>query len=549
MFMGLYVQFGSRLGPGLARSLKAVGKIVLGGASYLKKRPSHLFLILGLISFDIGFSSSLNAESHHAYSAFIKRSYENPAIALLGEHRRDKYLGTLKEIKKRRFLRVLTTQNSFDYYLYKGRQKGFQYEMMKSFVHNLNKKFGYNNKKVRPIRFEMIPVDRSELFSLLNSGYGDLVASSFIEDERQSGDVAVSRGFGEVKKVLVSSEGMEFELNTIEDLSGLTIHVPANSSQFHSLHKINSKLVVANKDLINVIPVHEKLGQLELLELVSMGRFEFAVIDIQVAQLAKQVFSDFKIYDELELAPQSKIRWAVNPKNHSLMVQLNQFLVKSRASKILQRLIYRSYFRDLKKIRTEYFSKETQRISKYDEFFKKYGKKYSWDWRLLSALAYQESRFRQNIQNRWKATGIMQIKPFVAKEPYVNIPDIKGPTNFENNIHAGVKYLSWLKRVFFSSPDIDDKNSIRLSMAAYNAGIGRLRRAQAYAKKQGLDPNKWFGNVEVALLKMGYIEPVNYVSEINKRYLSYALMIDAPVYGPSLLAHYQWTAQEIRSKN
>jgi len=63
-----------------------------------------------------------------------------------------------------------------------------------------------------------------------------------------------------------------------------------------------------------------------------------------------------------------------------------------------------------------------------------------------------------------------------------------------------------------------------MMMAAYNAGPGRILKAIKLAKKMGKDPNRWFRNVEMALLRMGKIEPVTYVSEINKRYLSYKLL-------------------------
>ena len=63
-----------------------------------------------------------------------------------------------------------------------------------------------------------------------------------------------------------------------------------------------------------------------------------------------------------------------------------------------------------------------------------------------------------------------------------------------------------------------------MMMAAYNVGPKRVLQAINKAKEMGLNPNKWFRNVELAMLKLGYPEPVVYVSEINKHYVSYLLL-------------------------
>jgi len=150
---------------------------------------------------------------------------------------------------------------------------------------------------------------------------------------------------------------------------------------------------------------------------------------------------------------------------------------------------------------------------------------YKFDWRLLSALSFQESRFDQSITNKWGAIGLFQIKQMTANEPYIKIKNITGHENTENNIHAGTKYLSWIRnRYFVPNKLMHDEDKIRMTLAAYNAFPRRVLQAISQAKKMGLDPNKWFRNVELAMLKLGYPEPVIYVSEINKHYVGYTLL-------------------------
>ena len=143
----------------------------------------------------------------------------------------------------------------------------------------------------------------------------------------------------------------------------------------------------------------------------------------------------------------------------------------------------------------------------------------------MAAVAYQESRFQQTALSHSGATGLFQIKPITAREGYIDIPEIAGESNAENNVHAGVKYLAWIRaRYFAPGEEMSERNRIRMTLAAYKTGPATLIRARPRARELGLDPNRWFRNVELALLDMNKPEPVKYVSEVNKRYVSYVLL-------------------------
>jgi membrane-bound lytic murein transglycosylase MltF len=90
-----------------------------------------------------------------------------------------------------------------------------------------------------------------------------------------------------------------------------------------------------------------------------------------------------------------------------------------------------------------------------------------------------------------------------------------------------IKYLTWIKaRYFDSEPEMREEDRVRMALAAYNAGPRAVLRARRHARKLGYDPNRWFRNVELAMLDMRKVEPVRYVSEINQRYLAYLLLVD-----------------------
>ena len=94
----------------------------------------------------------------------------------------------------------------------------------------------------------------------------------------------------------------------------------------------------------------------------------------------------------------------------------------------------------------------------------------------------------------------------------------------EPNIHAGVKYMRFVRNEFFEDQPMDDLNKGLFTFASYNAGPGRVRQLRREAEKRGLNPNIWFGNVErIASERIGR-ETVTYVSNIYKYYVAYRLI-------------------------
>lgn len=115
----------------------------------------------------------------------------------------------------------------------------------------------------------------------------------------------------------------------------------------------------------------------------------------------------------------------------------------------------------------------------------------------------------------------MQLLPSTARDPNVDIADIHVA---ENNIHAGTKYLGFLRERYFSDDDIGPWDQRLFSWAAYNAGPRAVMRIRQAARKQGLNPNIWFGNVEIMASRMISREPVQYVANIHKYYTAYRLI-------------------------
>jgi membrane-bound lytic murein transglycosylase MltF len=156
--------------------------------------------------------------------------------------------------------------------------------------------------------------------------------------------------------------------------------------------------------------------------------------------------------------------------------------------------------------------------------FRKYGEKYDLDYLLMAAQGYQESQLDQSKRSPVGAIGVMQVMPATARDKAVNIPDV---TKLENNIHAGIKYNRWMEDNFYKEPGISPRDKALFAFASYNAGPGRVAGLRREAKSMGLDPDKWFNNVELVAAKRIGRETVTYVSNIYKYYLAYQLMLPA----------------------
>jgi membrane-bound lytic murein transglycosylase MltF len=163
---------------------------------------------------------------------------------------------------------------------------------------------------------------------------------------------------------------------------------------------------------------------------------------------------------------------------------------------------------------------ELRKFQQMVELFKRYSTQYQFDYLMISAQAYQESQLDQSARSKAGAVGVMQVLPKTARDPVVGIPDV---TKLDNNIHAGVKYLRFMTDRYFDEPGIDATNRTLLAFASYNAGPAKVARLRQQAKREGLDPNVWFGNVEHVAAKVIGRETVQYVSNIYKYYVAYRI--------------------------
>ncbi len=438
-----------------------------------------------------------------------------PSSHPLGSHQANSYKEDLDGLLKRRYIRVLTTLNQTNFFLHHGRFFGYEYEIVKGWEKELNT--GKKGKDLHTV-VEFIPVNRDELIAKLVAGYGDIAAAglTITDSRRRLADFTTPYLTG-VDEVIVTHK-QAFKPSTIEELAGRRVFVRKSSSYYESLTALNKKLRKAGKRPVKIIAADENLETEDILELVNTGAVEFTVSDSHIANIWTGIFSNLVIHKELKLRSGGEIAWMVRKNSPKLKASLNAFIKQRQKGTLLGNIYFERYYEKNAWIKNPLSSNRDKTLLKYKKLLKKYADRYGFDWQLLAALAYQESRFDHTQKNKSGAVGLMQVLPSTGKDKNIGIRNVH---LLENNIHAGVKYLAFLKNKYFNDVRIRPRDQVRLALAAYNAGPGKIQRVRAKTKQMGLDPNRWFRNVELATLKMVGQETVRYVSNINKYYVIY----------------------------
>lgn len=124
-------------------------------------------------------------------------------------------------------------------------------------------------------------------------------------------------------------------------------------------------------------------------------------------------------------------------------------------------------------------------LTPYDNLIKEYSDSIGWDWRLVASIAWNESRFKINMVSRQGAIGLMQLMPRTARK-------FGGQNLFdpEENIRCGTKLLEFLSDSF-SGYDMAHEEQVKFTLAAYNAGEGRIQQVMSTAMKKNVDFRHW----------------------------------------------------------
>ena len=438
----------------------------------------------------------------------------------------------LAAIQKDGTLSALLSYSSTSYFIYRGQPMGFEYELLERLAEHLE------------LELDLVLVnDMDSVFRDINNGKADMIAHGLTITKDRKQKVNFTDYLYLTSQVLVQKKPDNWRtmgwadlqrhlIHDAIDLIGDTVSVRENSSYIKRLENLSKEIGEA----IHIDTLPGTLSTEEIIKMVADGEIKYTVADKNLAHVSAVYYPILDV--SVPLSFSQRIAWAVRKNAPELLDAINQWIAKEK-KEVDYYVIYNRYFknkRDFKRrIKSEYMSLNSNQISKFDGLIKKYAAKLGWDWRLVSSVIYQESRFKPNTKSWAGAIGLMQIMPRTAREL-----GVKNPKNPEQNIKAGTKYLKQLYNNFDEITDSVER--IKFTLASYNCGYYHVKDAQYLARQEDLDHHIWDDNVEKMIIALSYpsnynkpgvhygyvrgIEPATYVEQIFEHYEHYTKFID-----------------------
>jgi len=431
---------------------------------------------------------------------------------------RTPWKGDLDEIAKRRVVRVLLPFRRPEFFYMDGHPAGILQEAFQELERVLNQK--YKTTAANRIVVALLPTPIDKLRQRMLGGYGDIAAYSIsiTEQNKQVVDFTSPTLTG-LKMVIVTGPGAP-ELKTLADLSGKEVWIMPQTRMKDDIEALNGKLRSQGKAPVVMRETDALLDPADVMEMVNTGTYPVALMQNRMAEFWAQVFDEIKPRKDLVVAEDVNLAWAIQKGTPNLKAFLDECIRTHGVGTAFGNTIMQRYLKETKYVKNARDSAEMKKFRATAPIFKKYAKDYEFDYLLLVAQGYQESGLDQKVKSHVGAIGIMQVMPKTAATDPVKISNIQ---TVDNNIHAGVRMIHFLVNDYFNEAGLDPFNRTLFAIAAYNAGPAKIGRCRQVAKDMGYDPNKWFGNVEVAAAKLVGRETTQYVANIYKYYLAYRM--------------------------
>jgi len=433
------------------------------------------------------------------------------------------WTGDFDRMLERRMIRVYAPFSRSLYFSDKGRERGIAVELVRDWERYLNVKYAKQLGK-RPLTIYIAPATRDKLLPYLNEGLSDVAIGNLTVTEERLKEVDFipgDEGRKTINEVVVTGPKSP-ELKALDDLSGKRVHVRKASSYYDSLQTQNERFRRDGKPEIQLILVPDSLEDEDMMEMLDAGLIELMVVDDWKAHMWAQVLPKLKVRRDLVLRADAKTGWAIRKDSPKLQAEIDDFFRNWAMKQGVADYRMNVYMKKVKELKDPTASAEYKRFMETLALFEKYGKRYGFDPLMLAAQGYQESQLNQSARSHVGAIGVMQIMPATGEQ--MKVGDIRVT---ESNIHAGAKYMDQLMTKYFPDAKFSEGNRPLFAFASYNCGPGNVSKARKEAVKRGLDPDKWFNNVELVVAQQIGTETTTYVRNIYKYYVAYKLTLDA----------------------
>lgn len=411
-------------------------------------------------------------------------------------------------------LRVAVDNNSSSFYIYRGRRMGYEYELLL----DLGKELGVQVEFV-------VASDIDEAFTKLEEGRVDLIAMNVQQNDERESFVIFTEAIGSMSTVLVGRE----KLTSWDTLGMDTVVVRKGAVYKSQLEQIKDSLSL--DFTILEVQDHEET----LLDRVYEQELRWTVAEKNVAQTNATYYDELQL--GLEVSKEEPVTWALRSTSPNLLQAVNSWLVEKK--KVFIPRTYARYFLNSKnqyeRTTNAYSSLGGNRISVYDELIQAQAQSLGWDWRLLAALVYKESRFDTTALSYAGAQGLLQLMP-VTLERF----GVTNPNDPAESLKGGVKYLQYLDKFWMERvPETNER--IKFILASYTIGQGHVDDAWRLTLKYRKNTQSWqevsnFLNLKSdpkyyrdPVVKSGYAKghiAVKYVRDVLALFQSYKDLVD-----------------------
>lgn len=438
-------------------------------------------------------------------------------------------LTAFEHLMEKGTLVAVTNCEDFNYKMYKAHPSGFEYDLLKDFCNMYH------------LRLEMKVNDNLDsCFMLLDSGEVDVVATGvgLTKELREhygltdpiftSQSILVQRMPKDWSTMSTDNEVENQLLRSPLDLAGKTIHVSRGNYAVKVLENLSEEI----GKRIYVIEC-DTLNDFELINAVCDGVIDYTVVDDYIATAGSYGLKGLDT--KFVVGVEHPNGWVV--KSHdadsSLLTAFNDWIDEAEQKQL--RLVMTRYVKN-RRLFAQSSEGANGHISPFDKAIKKTAAKIGWDWRLLAALIYQESRFKVDLESDKGAFGLMQLMPSVMQR--YNVSYNSSP---EEQLEAGGKLISYLDKTL-KNKVVDSLERVKFVLAAYNAGLGHVLDAQRLAMKYEKAPDLWENNVDFFILnkskplyyrdtccRCGFLrgtQTYRFVEDIMERYHHYQNLVD-----------------------
>lgn len=371
---------------------------------------------------------------------------------------------TLERILRTGELKVVTRNTPAAFYYGADEPRGVEYELAR----------GYAEKLGVSLR---IYIDE-QVFPDLESGKAEIGAASLTAAGARGDAVTFGPGYQQIEPLIIYRRGTP-RPRKVEDLVGGRLDVVAHSSHAALLERLREQ-----EPLLTWVE-HNRRSSEELIRRVAAGEIDYTVADSHLFELLRNFYPELRV--GFALGPAERLAWALPKGDEELRESIAAYFAELEATGELKQILDRYYFAssEFDYVGSRAFMRHVgTRLPRYRNFFLEAERSTGVDWRLLAAIAYQESHWDPGAVSPTGVRGIMMLTEHTA-----NMMEVADRSDARSSILGGAHYYLRVRR---KVPErIGEPDRTWLAVAAYNLGFGHLEDARILTQTQGASPDYW----------------------------------------------------------